>query len=242
MIRKQGVLYLLCIFFLTSFGEPNNQQLSKNSTTKNNSNTKQKNYYAKHKLIDTFNNVLQKDTATSISLAQFSPIYIGAKKNELKITYNSSKVGNRIYKSGRHKKPDPKSMIISIDTTQTVGSPMGVYEYYQKTEYRVGKIAYPVFIENLSKDTLDIGFGNILPIIMEAKDENGAWKPIQKKFKYGCGKGLTQFYLGPKQLAVTTMKQFDGTFKTKLRLVFSYTTLKVYSNEIDGYINKGQFE
>ena len=74
MIRKQGVLYLLCIFFLTSFGEPNNQQLSKNSTTKNNSNTKQKNYYAKHNLIDTFNNVLQKDTATSISLAQFSPI------------------------------------------------------------------------------------------------------------------------------------------------------------------------
>ena len=59
MIRKQGVLYLLCIFFLTSFGEPNNQQLSKNSTTKNNSNTKQKNYYAKHKLIDTFNNPVQ---------------------------------------------------------------------------------------------------------------------------------------------------------------------------------------
>ena len=119
---------------------------------------------------------------------------------------------------------------------------MGVWEYLKKPEYRVGKIAYPVFIENLCKDTLEIGFGNVLPIIMEAKDENGTWKPIQKKYKYGCGKGLTQFYLGPKQLAVTTMKQFEGTFKTKLRLVFSYTTLKVYSNEIDGYINKGQFE
>ena len=242
MKRQQVVFYLLFIFFLTSFGQSNNKQVSKNSSAKNNSTSKQKNYYAKLKLIDTFNNVLQKDTATSISVAQFSPIYIGDKKNELKITYNTSKVGNRIYKRGKHKKPVPKTMIISIDTTQTVGSPMGVWEYLKKPEYRVGKIAYPVFIENLSKDTLEIGFGNVLPIIMEAKDENGTWKPIQKKYKYGCGKGLTQFYLGPKQLAVTTMKQFEGTFKTKLRLVFSYTTLKVYSNEIDGYINKGQFE
>lgn len=242
MIKQLGVFYLMCIFFLTSFSQSYNKRVSKNSSVKNNSTSKQKDYYAKPRLIDTFNNILQKDTATSISVAQFSPIYIGEKKNELKITYNTSKVGNRMYKLGRHKKPDPKKMIISIDTTQTVGSPMGVWEYLKKPEYRVDKIAYPVFIENLSKDTLEIGFGNILPIIMEAKDENGTWKPIQKKFKYGCGKGLTQFYLGPKQLAVTTMKQFEGTFKTKLRLVFSYTTLKVYSNEIDGYINKAQFE
>jgi hypothetical protein len=38
--------------------------------------------YSKLKLIDQFNNILQKDTATMISKAQYSPIYIGFKKTE----------------------------------------------------------------------------------------------------------------------------------------------------------------
>jgi len=241
-MRQLPVLILLTSFFLTSFGELAKKKVLENLPAENDRNSNQKNYYSKLKLIDRFDNKLQKDTATGISKAQFSPIYIGDKKNEIKITYKTSKVGNRMFKRIKHKTPDSKSMIILIDTTKTVGSPMGVHEDYNKPEYRDNKIAYPVFISNLSNDTLDIGFGNILPIIMEAKDENGIWKPIQKKFKYECGKGLTEFYLGPKQIAITTMKLFEGTFKTKLRLVFSYSALKTYSNVIDGYINKGQFE
>ena len=241
MMKQLAILCLLSNFFLTTFGQTNNNKGLANTVTKNGANANQKNY-SKLKLIDQFNNILQKDTATMISKAQFSPIYIGFKKTEIKITYKPSTLGNRAGKRGNHKKPDPKSMIITIDTTKTVGSPMGVYETYTKAEYRDNKIAYPVFIENLSSDTLDIGFGNVFPIIMEAKDEDGSWKAIQKKFIYECGKGLSEFYLAPKQIAITTMKQFEGTFKTKLRLVFSYSSIKVYSNEIDGFINRRQFK
>ncbi len=241
-MRQLAILYLLTNFSLINFGQININPVIENSASKNDSTSNPMSYYSKLKLIDRFDNALQKDTATRIVKAQFSPIFIGDKKTEITITYNASKVGNRTGKWVNYKIPDSNSMIIFIDTTKSVGSPMGVWEYLNKADYRKDKIAYPVFIENISIDTLEIGFGDILPIIMEAKDENGIWKPIQKKFIYGCGKGLTEFFLAPKQIAITTMKQFEGTFKTKLRLVYSYTTLKIYSNEINGYINKGQFE
>ncbi len=133
-------------------------------------------------------------------------------------------------------------MIITIDTSRTIGSPMGIWEYYKRPEYRNEKMTYPVFIDNVSNDTLIIGFGNILPIIIEAKDKEDNWKPIQSRFIYDCGTGLTEFYLPPNQIAITAMKIFTGHYRTKLRLAFGYSNNVIYSNEIDGQINIGQFE
>lgn len=200
------------------------------------------NDYFAIKLIDRFNNKLVKDTAFEKTEAQFSPIYIGEKKAEVYLNYKTERIGNRVEEWEKYKKPEANQIIITIDTSRIVGSPMGVWEYYKKPEYRNEKMSFPVFIENLSTDTLNIGFGDILPIFIEAKDIEGNWRPIQRQFIYDCGTGLTEFILNPGQIAITTMKKFAGDFKTKLRLVFGYSDNKIHSNEIDGQINLTQFE
>lgn len=193
-------------------------------------------------LKDKFENELKKDTASEMTEAQFSPVYIGEMQPEISLTYKTDKIGNRTEFWDKYGRPEKDEIVITIDSTRTIGSPMGVWEYYKKPEYRNEKISYPVFIENTNKDTLTIGFGDILPIIIEAKDENGNWKPIQTPFFYDCGTGLTEFYLAPKQIALTTMKIFDGNFKTKLRLSYEMGDQKFLSNEIIGQINLEQFE
>lgn len=193
-------------------------------------------------LQDKFKNELKRDTATEMTEAQFSPVYIGETKPEISLTYKTDKIENRIGVWDKYKRPEKDEIIITIDTTRTVGSPMGVWVYYKEPEYRKEIISFPVFIENTCTDTLSIGFGDILPIIIEAKDKNGSWKPIQRPFFYDCGTGLTEFYLAPNQIALTTMKIFDGNFKTKLRLSYDMGDHKIYSNEIIGQINLRQFE
>ena len=235
-------LILLTIFTLTSCAQKADknerietnqiQQLKKNSA----------NDYRTIKLIDRFNNKLVTDTVFEKTEAQFSPIYIGEKKAAINLTYKTEKIRNRVEEWLKYKRPEINLIKITIDTSRIIGSPMGVWEYYKKPEHRNEKMSFPVFIENLSTDTLTIVFGDILPIIIEAKDTEGNWRPIQKRFKYDCGTGLTEFILGPEQIAITTMKIFTGDFKTKLRLIFDYSEEKIYSNEIDGQINSGQFE
>jgi hypothetical protein len=198
--------------------------------------------YSVIKLIDRFNNKLVKDTAFEKTEAQFSPIYIGEKKAEVNLTYKTEKIENRVNEWDKYKRPEANQITITIDTSRIVGSPMGVWEYYKKPEYRNEKMSYPAFIENLSTDTLNIGFGDILPLIIEAKDTEGNWRPIQRPFIYDCGTGLTEFILSPGQIAITTMKIYEGDFKTKLRLVFEYSNMIIFSNEIVGQINSGQFE
>lgn len=200
------------------------------------------NDYSAIKLIDKFSNKLVKDKVFKKTEAQFSPIYIGEKKAEVNLVYKTKKIGNRVEEWDKYKRPVVNQIKITIDTSRIVGSPMGVWEYYKKPEYRNEEMSFPVFIENLSTDTLNIGFGDIFPIFIEAKDAEENWRPIQIPFIYDCGTGLTEFILSPRQIAITTMKIYEGDFKTKLRLVFGYSNKKIYSNEIVGQINSGQFE
>jgi hypothetical protein len=242
MKRKFTSLLILIIIFVSGCSE----KLDKKQIIETNSihriKTTTTNDYSAIKLIDRFNNKLEKDTVFKKTEAQFSPIYIGEKRDEISLTYKTEKIGNRIEEWDRYKTPSVGEIEITIDTSRTVGSPMGIWEYYKKPEYRNEKIAFPVFIENISNDTLNIGFGDIIPMIIEAKDKEEKWRPIQREFIYDCGTGLTEFYLSPKQIAVTTMKIFVGNFETKLRLVFDSPDEKIYSNEIDGRINPEQFE
>ena len=192
------------------------------------------------KLIDKFDNPLKKFTATKVSTAFFSPLYVGAQKKEILLTYKPGKKEITDYELEKKcKYPTPKKMQIFIDTTRTIGTSMGIFEYYKKPEYRKPVLSYPVFIKNYSQDTVTIGFGNLVSLIIEAKDKNGAWKPIQKDFMYDCGTGLSDICLKPNEIAITSMNIFEGKYKTKLRLVLGS---KCYSNEITGSINYSQFK
>lgn len=103
-----------------------------------------------------------------------------------------------------------------------------------------GKTAntYPVMLTNKESDTIEIGYGEVLPLIMEAKDKKGNWRPIEGRYTYGCGNGVGRIFLPPNEIVITLARIFKGDYKTQLRLKYG----KNYSKPFDGSINYSQFE
>lgn len=97
---------------------------------------------------------------------------------------------------------------------------------------------YPVLLRNATKDTIPIGHGSIIPLILEAKDKTGKWKPIQKRFSYMCGNGVGTVILPPSEIAVTLAPIFKGNFRTQLRVSMGSNK----SNSFWGNINYRQFQ
>ncbi len=218
------------------------------------------------KLIDTFDNQLELDTVSSITEATFHPMYIGEKLDSIYLAYNSRAVTNRTEEWNHYKrldssvlvisyyrKPDSSSIIVFVDTTQMIGSvqrylipppppPNSDSTFSWETKYYRGKTkSYLVMIENISEDTLNLGYGEYLPLIIEAQDSLGLWKPIQEPHTYFCGTGLTYFYITPNQIAITSCKLFKGNYKTKMRLGYGFKP-RIYSNEFYGQMKYSQFD
>ncbi len=98
--------------------------------------------------------------------------------------------------------------------------------------------AYPVYLINNDIDTLSVGYGDIIPVYLEALDSTNNWLPIEREFFYFCGNDVGAIILPPNQIAITSVFRYKGDYKTKLRL----KTGKNYSNSYWGYINYQQFE
>ena len=88
----------------------------------------------------------------------------------------------------KYKYPSSNDLKIFVDTSKIIGSGMDRRSTYGMTEEDIlsynfrGKYkSHPVFIENISNDTLSIGFGNRIFPIVEAKDSLGNWRPIQER-------------------------------------------------------------
>ena len=97
---------------------------------------------------------------------------------------------------------------------------------------------YPVMLTNLDIDTISIGYGRHIPLIMEATDSLGNWKPIQERFIYMCGNGVGTIILPPSECVLTLAPNFQGNYKTKLRLTLGDSNSKPFI----GFINYRQFE
>lgn len=97
---------------------------------------------------------------------------------------------------------------------------------------------YPIILTNRGLDTTLIGNDRHIPLIMEAKDSLGKWKPIQKQFVASCGTGVGLFILPPKECVLTFAPIFEGNYKTQLRLTIGNN----HSKPFDGFINLSQFE
>ncbi|MEE9350395.1 MAG: hypothetical protein V3U80_10145 [Flavobacteriaceae bacterium] len=225
-------IQILIILVLISCSKRN-----KNQTEIKQERTIAKSEFSQIVFLDKFSNELILDTLKLETDITYSPIYIGKKSDTLNLTYQPSKMKFRTMEWFKYKKPNSNRIKIFIDTSRIIGSSMGIWEYYKASEYRLNKKAYPVFIENIGKDTLSIGFGDILPIVTEAKDSIGNWKPLHRQFIYSCGTGLSEFYLPPKHLSLTTMKLYYGDYKTKLRIAFRLGDKKIVSNEINGFVD-----
>lgn len=104
--------------------------------------------------------------------------------------------------------------------------------------YNDGGIAYPVIIKNVDSDSVFIAYGDFIPLIMEAMNEKGEWKPIEEPWIYMCGNGVGSVILPPNEIVLTSAFKYNGKHKTLMRLKIGEN----YSNTFLGMINPRQFE
>ena len=199
--------------------------------------------YTTIELKDRFHNTLKLGKWDNLFLhneEQFAPIYVGDIKPVIQLVYKPEKTGNRTeFETISPLYPTKQSLTLTIDTTRTIGMPMSVWEYCKKPEYRREFMAFPVFIENISNDTLIVGDGDMFPISIEAKDKDGIWRRILNPLELECGTDLKAIFLAPHQISITAIPICEGSFRTKIRLVFkSPKNQFIFSNAIDGYVEE----
>jgi hypothetical protein len=91
-----------------------------------------------------------------------------------------------------------------------------------------------------------------LNMIVQAKDKNGEWLDIEELSQSFCGNSYHTLILKPREYWSFTTPEYDGCYKTKLRIALTYyhpndnaavrkrKELTVYSNEYNGAINPAQ--
>ena len=118
---------------------------------------------------------------------------------------------------------------------------LGNRTYQEEEIIPTGFYAYPVFLKNETNDTLQIGSGNYIYMIVEAVDSFGVWRPIQRPYVYFCGTGLNSIIIFPNEYMITACDIFNGDYSTKLRLKLKRNN-NLLSNEFYGKIYYSQFK
>ena len=177
-----------------------------------------------------------------LQFGNYNPIYIGPNKDSIYVSDRPNLEKYYIYYDyGKlYNSPDTAGILLLIDTTKIISENSMIWEEYGNmlsSKVLILK-AFPVFVVNITKDTLDIGYGDHLPIVTEALDNKGTWRPIEEPYMYACGTGLNRILLPPNEIVVTSIPINKGKFKTKLRLRYG----NILSREFFGTINPTQFE
>lgn len=81
-----------------------------------------------------------------------------------------------------------------------------------------------------------------LPIIQEALDRKGQWRPIEFLYGTTCGNSYHQVFLDAHEYWAFTIPRYKGVYATKLRFRFTQGTNTLLSNEFHGSINPDQFK
>lgn len=82
-----------------------------------------------------------------------------------------------------------------------------------------------------------------LPIVQEAQDREGKWRPIEYLPSSWCGNSYHTVFLQPGQQWVFAVPRYEGPFATKLRfrLDRGQGQPPLYSAEFEGSIHESQF-
>jgi hypothetical protein len=126
-------------------------------------------------------------------------------------------------------------MEIKVDTNTVL--PLRELEWWTEARNTKYYKSHPIFITNNSDSTTIVGYGYNIPIILEAKDQKGEWKPIEKQYYYSCGVGLHYIVLHPGEVIFVLGHIYSGSFKTTLR----YKLGDSYSATFFGSISPQQF-
>ena len=119
----------------------------------------------------------------------------------------------------------------------------------QKCKWAEKYEAVKLFIANTSADTLYFSAQDSrLYLKIQALDKNGEWRDIEYLPDSWCGNSYHTLFLAPNEFWEFATPVYHGGFKTKIRSCLFYKKSKksetidtIYSNEIDGYVNPGQF-
>ena len=193
-------------------------------------------------LIDTIRSQLRKNDVIWKTETDFRPIYIGQQKDSILLNYKFNYIDYGNHDWAFFQREDTlNSLIIFVDTSRIIEVPTLWDNRDSFKKYRNLTQAYPVFIKNMSLDTLVIGFWGNIPLITEAQNNLGKWTSIQEPLVFNNTFGKYQLYLPPKSIAITACNLYKGNFKTKIRLRFGENG-NIYSNEFEGTISPQQFE
>ncbi len=198
-------------------------------------------------LVDTFNINCHYDSLPYLSVADYPPVFIGRLSDSVSIDHRSEFENFYDYSWTQFNAPDLFTLDVLVDTTRIIPNsnpytlPVPIPENAGRPVERRGYCAYPVFMMNQSTDTVSVGYGQFIPLILEAKDSTDTWRPLQTSYIYDCGTGLNTIFLPPGNTLITSCKIFRGDYETVLRLKFGYEWFN-YSNQFIGSIDYGQFE
>jgi len=105
------------------------------------------------------------------------------------------------------------------------------------------KAHIPVFIVNETSSTKYL-FGRLRHVstLLEAKDRNGIWRPIEHLGILGCLTGTGFIKIHPKEFCVLAIPLFRGNFKTQIRVKLKNQHSILISEAFPGYINEDQFK
>ncbi|WP_299884174.1 hypothetical protein [uncultured Lacinutrix sp.] len=210
-----GLIIVFCFFLVSSVSIQEKKEKELYTSL-----PKVKNFYNKKKLLDIENKLVK---------VTYGVQYDGELKPEIRLNnWLRSNTEKDFYIYDTQFK---KGLKIIVDTTQIIFKETPGFNYEKPTN------AYPVFLFNKTNADIAIGFGSLIYMILEAKNEKGEWKPIEKQDYYYCGTGVYEYVLKKNKLCVTAVHKYSGSFKTKLRL----RHLGNYSNEFEGYINPSEF-
>lgn len=187
-----------------------------------------------------------------MDFASYDPMYIGPKADTFYIFYK----GNGLYSPSvkgfqkqsysyderalDYKLPSANKVVLTVDTSRFMSAwPVLMDSTVDGITYEVpiSYKAYPVIIENKSHDSIKIGHSYTLLLLLEAKDKDGSWRPIEMYNSY-WGPDSMGMFLPPHQIAITSVNLTAGKFETKLRLRYNNS----FSNEFTGAISPTQFE
>lgn len=235
-------LLLLFVFF-TFFGcQSEKSKRSLNKITEN--------FYPV--LIDTIginktNFIFESDDERWMTEANYAIYYIGPKKDTLFMYPLLGFIypppppppgheGDYTFDSGDYTNPNESYLVDFFEKSYRRAADSKT-EIRVDTTARIGN-AFTVYLTNKSADTIAIGFGERIPLLLEALDSTGTWKPIQERFYYMCGTGLSTVILPPNEIAITFVPIFKGNYKTKLRLTDSSN----HSQPFEGHLFYTQFQ
>lgn len=163
--------------------------------------------------------------------------------------YASSKYKSELAGYGGWGDSENKSKKINANLSFLPNTLQLVIDPNQKTKWANQYDAVKLYVANTSKDTMFFeAQDSRLYLKIQAQNREGEWKDIEYLPSSWCGNSYHTLFLAPNEIWEFATPMYQGEFKTKIRAQLLYRKSNdqenhdfIYSNEIEGYVNPGQF-